>query len=1256
MASQVVETLKVLSANVRGLSDPHKQYDTVDYIKNMNPDVVCLIDTHLLDNAINQLRKIWQGDIINHGYKSNARGITVLLGKGFEYEISNINKSMDNILSMDIALSKGSIKLRLIVIYGPNKDEPMFFDSIQEEIESSNQDYNIICGDFNIVLDPVVDSLNYVNINNPKARTRLLQLMNSNNLIDVYRQHYPKLKRYTWRRTNPMKQARLDYFIVSETMADIIDKCKIHPSYRSDHSIIEINLILSTFVRNRGRWQMNISLLKDPKFLTTVNEAIENELSLYSTQPSKIENDNNREYNIDPNTLLEMVMMRCRKETIDYSRKSKNQRKLQENKLIKLIENLEYSNSDSLKIDQTKQKLEQLRNEAIKGAMIRSRSKWLNEFEKPTKFYLNLEKWNYVEKTIKKLEKSTGEILTDQKQILNEVKIFYEKLFSNQDNISSINNFDSVFANLNIKQLTSTQKLNLEKNLTENEISLTLKQMKNYKTPGICGFPAEFFKVFWMKLKHVIIQSFHNCYSTGVMPVTLRQNLIICLPKGDKPRQYLKNWRPLSMLSVLYKLLSGTLANRLKNILDTIISKSQSGFIENRFIGDNTRLIYDIMHYTEKNKLTAMLMCIDFEKAFDSISWKFLYKTLKVFGFGENFIRWIKILNTGITASVIQCGNFSKRFLIERGCRQGDPISPYLFLLPVELLCLLIKQNPKIKGIKIDGIEIKLTQFADDTSLFLDGTSLSLQSALNTLEVFGSISGLVMNTEKTRIVWLGRKKHSKEKLITKYNLLWGTTEFRLLGINFHVDLTKMTDINLKDSIRNIEKQISHWNRRNITPLGKICLIKSLFLAKINHILSILPIPNDLFVKELENMFYRFVWNNKPDKIKRSILSQQNKNGGIQMPILKNILISLKASWLKRLLKCSNREWIDVFQKTICDRKSLTVFGMEYIKKLSFTCKNPFWQDVFSSYYRINKSNTPKIYSNILYTPLWFSKDIFDKSTHFPNWSKEGIYFIKDIIDLQGKMLKFEELKQKANINILDFFRARFFVNRYLKQFHHLKESFQIHPSIPFHIELLYKSKKGNKDFLQILKKEILPMSNINIWHKKLNTVLNENTWSYIFKLSQSIIDDNYFKWFNFKVLHRILGTKKLLHQMNIKENPACRLCEQSPETLIHLFVECNYVQIFWTKLFDWIASKLKLVINRDKITLLFGYLLNTRDNIPINTILIVAKNYIFHTASLNQKPFIEIYKKKLLKVYFDQCNLSVLNNTEETFNKISTIA
>ena len=117
----------------------------------------------------------------------------------------------------------------------------------------------------------------------------------------------------------------------------------------------------------------------------------------------------------------------------------------------------------------------------------------------------------------------------------------------------------------------------------------------------------------------------------------------------------------------------------------------------------------------------------------------------------------------------------------------------------------------------------------------------------------------------------------------------------------HKQRGQNTNMDKKAEIFTLANTI-HWNRRNITPLGKICLIKSLFLAKINHILSILLIPNDLFVKELENMFYRFVWNNKPDKIKRSILSQQYKNGGIQMPILKKYLNIFKSSMAQETIK------------------------------------------------------------------------------------------------------------------------------------------------------------------------------------------------------------------------------------------------------------------------------------------------------------------------------------------------------------------
>ena len=198
---------------------------------------------------------------------------------------------------------------------------------------------------------------------------------------------------------------------------------------------------------------------------------------------------------------------------------------------------------------------------------------------------------------------------------------------------------------------------------------------------------------------------------------------------------------------------------------------------------------------TEISNIPGLLVLIDFEKAFDSISWKFIYHVLNFFGLTENFVKWIKLFNTDISAYIIQCGKLSKKIQIGRGCRQGDPISAYLFLLAAEILSMLIKSNSDIKGIKINQKEFKISQFADDTTLLLDGSQSSLQAALNTLEIYGCYSGLKMNKEKTKIVWLGRMKLSTKKLNVTMPLEWGNTEFTLLGIKFSVNLNVIPEIN-----------------------------------------------------------------------------------------------------------------------------------------------------------------------------------------------------------------------------------------------------------------------------------------------------------------------------------------------------------------------------------------------------------------------------------------------------------------------------
>ena len=190
-------------------------------------------------------------------------------------------------------------------------------------------------------------------------------------------------------------------------------------------------------------------------------------------------------------------------------------------------------------------------------------------------------------------------------------------------------------------------------------------------------------------------------------------------------------------------------------------------------------------------------------------------------GFGQNFIKWIKLFNTNILASVIQCGILSKFFNIKRGCRQGDPSSPFLFSLAGQILSVLVHNNQNIKGIKIGNTEYRLTQFADDTTFLLDGSRESLHAALNMLEIFGSMSGLKMNTMKTKVIWIGRKRFSKDKLKVNTTFEWGTTEFNLLGLEFNVDLDKMVQKNYLNAIAQSKLILNNWKKRHLTPFDKV---------------------------------------------------------------------------------------------------------------------------------------------------------------------------------------------------------------------------------------------------------------------------------------------------------------------------------------------------------------------------------------------------------------------------------------------------
>ena len=193
--------------------------------------------------------------------------------------------------------------------------------------------------------------------------------------------------------------------------------------------------------------------------------------------------------------------------------------------------------------------------------------------------------------------------------------------------------------------------------------------------------------------------------------------MLSLIPKNGKDLRFLKSWRPVSLLATDYKILAKALATRLQKVISDLINPDQVGYIKGRFISQNIRSIEDIMYLSKKYNIPGLLVLIDFEKAFDTIEWDFLFESLKAYNFGQTFRAWIKLLYTNISSCTINNGHFSRNFILGRGIRQGCPLSALLFILVAEILSIKLRANKDAKGITIDNWEYKIFQLADDTTI-----------------------------------------------------------------------------------------------------------------------------------------------------------------------------------------------------------------------------------------------------------------------------------------------------------------------------------------------------------------------------------------------------------------------------------------------------------------------------------------------------------------------------------------------------------
>ena len=246
---------------------------------------------------------------------------------------------------------------------------------------------------------------------------------------------------------------------------------------------------------------------------------------------------------------------------------------------------------------------------------------------------LNLEKRNHRKKHITSLITDDGSVQGDPKGLLDEEERFYREIYLSKNTNPESNNFKHFFESPYLKKLDNEEARSCEGLLTIEECSEALNKFQN-KTPGSDGFTIEFYRCFWNVVAPFMVDSFNYGFENGLLTISQRLAIISLIPKKDKNLQYLKNWRPVSLLNNDYKIATKAIALRMEKVLPKIVNESQTGYVKGRYIGESFRTISDIMSFTKTHNIPGLAVFLDFEKAFDSLEWNYLQKRLEVLNFG----------------------------------------------------------------------------------------------------------------------------------------------------------------------------------------------------------------------------------------------------------------------------------------------------------------------------------------------------------------------------------------------------------------------------------------------------------------------------------------------------------------------------------------------------------------------------------------------------------------------------------------------
>ncbi len=1220
--------LFVSTYNVQGLGNFHKLKrvsNVLNRLPNRSSTVINLQETHLTKDT---LQYHWRTGSVQSPGKSNSAGVAILYDAAFFDDVLEVRQDHEG-RYCSLTATKDDCTYTFLNVYAPNDHYKslQFFGFISEEIEYFEEKYPltnlVISGDYNFVFSNDLDSIGR---NQSKQEKKVVDFFENlsykYNLADSFR-NLNKFGGFTWGKNNPKYlRSRLDHIFVSSTLLGcLISSCVTYKVNESDHNMVISEFALDQFQYGPGIIRANSSLLEVAEIKANVEVQI---VQVINDMPS----------NWNPHQRLDFFKYKLRsimllegkkKSTRDKSRLELANHELEQLKTrldVKLqlrhnintlsvpVSVLDYEIDelrDAIGISESSSR--DLKEEEARKLIFRSRAKWAEQGEKSNKYFLNLVKARQKKMQIRKIV-SNGQTLLTQDEISKAIHEFYKNLYKKQDNLLDLDMNNEYSKGL--PKLNSTDKTMLAKPLTLDELHTVLGTCSD-SAPGPDGIPYEVYKNLWHISGPLILEAWDFSNKIGETSNSQKESIITLLEKKGKDKSVLENLRPISLSNCDIKLCTKALAIRTGNVLHKLVDANQAGYVPGRQVTDNIRLLEEIINNANLLQEKTYLITLDARKAFDSVDHNYLEKILGVFDFPVEYIKWIKMLYTGLSASVLVNGFTTNKFSIEQSVKQGDALSCALFILAIEPLISNINKNTNIKPTRIrnlqnndDSVEVKSASFADDITAVTSDVN-SIQLIINEYLRFSAFSGVKLNIPKTEILICGSESITESIEIrdsTNLMQIKSQNKVKICGITFSNDKIIAYNDNILQKIDKLEKQLDLWRSRSLTLQGKILIVKTFGLSQLIYSLQSTYI-DIIELKRIDALIFGFIWNVKKSnprvigKISREVLKTDFAAGGLNAPDIFTLNDAIKYKNFVRHLSTYFHP-LNIFYKNLSFNA-----GMNW--------DSHFIRDIDRKTFVSTALQTHRKIGEIL------NNDVKKIAIETDGIHKNYYAYVQNISLFCNRFTNVHQMQMitrlRVNaINTLGDLHQAKIGNRFPNLFFEIHQVYSTFPTewrlllskttrvhgkidneIPYGLNKWGKaSKLSLKDIQGFLKSVVLGRNPVDIvLHKhEVRIEISETKFNPFLEL-RKMTKDVKIKNIQYKILHNIYPTMKHLYKWKIKSSPNCSFCSEV-ETLTHAIHTCPIAKDCWKKLSDILGLGMEL-FTFNNILLGFG---SKQDIIP----------------------------------------------------------